>query len=370
MSFTGALYPPLVDRGGVRFGVEPFDVGYGAGFQVDADASMALECPIVEGAGSLEVLSPASADRPVALAFVDGSMRVEARLTRTTSDDGTTTGVAGCASAGAVVVPADGGPLHFAHVEVRRYAIFTGGHRIDLPAQPGGWRWEADSVAGDEIEQATIRLQRHMRDAEVTIAEKLWADGLLTVVDGPLSMVRSGRDTPIIGYVKSHHRRMLAAEECAKVPTIGVGQRTSVFQIRTDLYGSYLRVGDPGPWASQHLGADDEHIVDLGGKAGRGAGEDEDGDSQEVAGRQVVVGKVAGVAADLIDVGLQGQGGALELEDHDGATGQDHHVGPASAFERQLVLEHDGPAGCCGRLGGEACSECIGHDGYLVGPRL
>lgn len=236
--------------GGVRFGVEPFDVGYGSAFQVDADSSVALECPIVEGDGTLTVHTPAAGERPSALAFVDGSMRVEARLTRTTSFDGTTTGIAGCASAGAVVVPADGGPLRFEHVEVRRYAIFTGGHRVELPDQPGGWRWESDCVADADLDHASNRLQRHMRDAEVAIAEKLCSDGVLTVVDGPLTMVRAGWDTPIIGYVKTHHRPMLAAPEWAKVPTIGVGQRTSVFQIRSDLYGAYLRVGDPGPWAS------------------------------------------------------------------------------------------------------------------------
>ena len=236
--------------GDARFGVEPFDVEYGSGLQVEADSSLVLECPIIEGNGTLTARTPAPGERPAGLAFVDGSLRVEARLTRTTAIDGTTTGVAGCASAGAVVVPADGGPLRFQHVEVRRYAIFAGGHRVELPDQPGGWRWEADSVPDVDLDHARNRLQRHMRDAEVAIAEKLWADGVLTVVDGPLTMVRSGWDTPIIGYVKTHHRRMLAAEDWAKVPRIGVGQRTSAFQIRNDLYGAYLRVGDPGPWAS------------------------------------------------------------------------------------------------------------------------
>jgi hypothetical protein len=148
------------------------------------------------------------------------------------------------------VVPADGGPLFFDEVEVRRYAIFTAGHRVVLPPQPGGWCWEPDSVADVEVDKASNRLQRHMRDAEIRIAERLWASGVLTVVDGPLTMVRSGWDTPIIGYVKTHHRQMLAADEWAKVPTIATGQRTSMFQIRDDLYGAYLRVGDPGPWAS------------------------------------------------------------------------------------------------------------------------
>lgn len=248
----------------IQFGVEPFDVGYGAAFQVDPESSLALECPVVEDGGSLQVRDPGVVARPSALAFVDGSMRIEARLTRSTTE-GMTTGVAGCASAGAVVVPSNGGPLFFDYVEVRRYAVFTGGHRVELPDQPGGWSWEPDSVADVDIDLATNRLQRHMRDAEVAIAERLWSEGTLTVVDGPLSMVRSGWDTPIIGYVKTHHRPMLVAEEWAKVPNIGVGQRTSAFQIRDDLYAAYLRVGDPGPWASPWGG-----IVRLEVPAGSG----------------------------------------------------------------------------------------------------
>ena len=55
-------------HGGRRFGVEPFDVGYGAAFQVDAESALALECPIVEGDGMFAVHTPADADRPIALA--------------------------------------------------------------------------------------------------------------------------------------------------------------------------------------------------------------------------------------------------------------------------------------------------------------
>jgi len=43
------------------FGVEPFDVGYGAAFQPDSDPSLALECPIVEDGGSLMVHDPVPA---------------------------------------------------------------------------------------------------------------------------------------------------------------------------------------------------------------------------------------------------------------------------------------------------------------------
>ena len=76
---------------------------------------------------------PPVARRPRRLAFVAGTMRVEARLTRT-DDHGTVTGLAGSCGAGAVLVDADR-PLRFDRVTVGRAAIFTTGQRVELPPQ-------------------------------------------------------------------------------------------------------------------------------------------------------------------------------------------------------------------------------------------
>ena len=76
---------------------------------------------------------PPVARRPRRLAFVDGTMRVEARLTRT-DDHGTVTGLAGSWAAGAVLVDSDR-PLSFDRVTVGRAAIFTTGQRVELPPQ-------------------------------------------------------------------------------------------------------------------------------------------------------------------------------------------------------------------------------------------
>jgi hypothetical protein len=250
------------DGGAPRLGIEPFDVGYGAAFAVDDESPFAEECEVVEDGGELTAHDPAPRPAPDAVAFVDGTRRVDARLSRTDAA-GTVTGVAGSIAAGAVVRPA-GGPLRFEHVAVRRYAICGGGHRVELPPQPGGWSWEPDSVAADGYDAVEQRLQRHMRAAEVAIAERLCAAGMLTVLDGPLTMVRSGWDTPVVGYVKTHLCPKLAPDAWARVPTIGVGQRTSTFAMR-DLYAAYLRVGDPGPWSSPWGG-----IVRLEVPAGTG----------------------------------------------------------------------------------------------------
>ena len=92
-----------------------------------------------------------------------------------------------------------------------------------------------------------------MRIAEGLLAEALCAEGWLTLVDGPLNNIRS-RDVPVIGYVKTHHRPLLDPPHWARVPQLAVGQRTSLFALRADLYACYTRVGDAGPWASPWAG--------------------------------------------------------------------------------------------------------------------
>jgi len=232
--------------------VEPFDTGYGGGFQVQADAPDAMACELVEDDGDFRVHEPPAVRPPRRLAFVDGTMRVEARLTQT-NDQGTVTGLAGSWGAGAVLVDADR-PLRFDRVTIGRAAIFTNGERVELPPQPGGWRWEAVSIADPELEAARDDLRLRMRHTEAEIAESLASDGWLTVIDGPLHNIRRARTLPIIGYVKTHHRPMLATERWNQVPSLPAGKRSGLFAMGDGMYACYLRVGLPGPWAGPWAG--------------------------------------------------------------------------------------------------------------------
>ena len=112
------------------------------------------------------------AARPRRVAFVDGTMRTEARLTYTGPQGDVSTGLAGSWAAGAVLV-ADDGLARFERVAVGRTAIFTGGGAIRLPAHRDGWQWEPHAVEGGDIEVARQQLRRLMRDAESTVAEEL-----------------------------------------------------------------------------------------------------------------------------------------------------------------------------------------------------
>jgi uncharacterized protein len=237
----------------IRYGVDPFDVGYGASFAAEAESQLDIECEVVEDGGVLHSHHPERWARPQRLAFVDGSMRTDARLTRTGLDGVVYTGLAGSWAAGAALAEGDL-PLAVNEPVAERVAIFCGGVPVTLPPQPGGWSWTPDAVNGNDLALARQRLQRRMRDGEGELAEQLCASGWSTVVDGPLNNIRRSRSLPIVGYVKTHHRRLLNADNWARVPRLQAGERTSVFALGDELYACYLRVGDGGPWASPWAG--------------------------------------------------------------------------------------------------------------------
>ena len=234
-------------------GVEPFDASHGAGFRAGEDETHTLECRVIENGGAFRIHRPPDAGRPQRLCFVDGVRRTEAHLTRTSPEGETTTGIAGAWGAGAVLIEPDK-PATIGHVKIGRAVIFKEGHQVGLRPHAGGWRWTALSVDSDKPDAVGQHLQRLMRDTEAEIADRLLGKGWLTVFDGPLHSIRRSRTTAVVGYVKTHHRRTLAIEHWQSVPGVGVGERSSIFAMKDDLYACYIRVGDPGPWAGPWAG--------------------------------------------------------------------------------------------------------------------
>ena len=234
-------------------GVEPFDASYGAGLRASEEEEHTVECRVVEDGGRFRIHRLPDAGHPARLCFVDGVRRTEAHLTRTNSEGETITGLAGAWGAGAVLIDRDG-PAEIGHVEVGRAVIFSGGERVGLRPHAGGWRWTSLSVESEEPHAASQHLQRLMRDTEAEIADRLFAEGWMVVFDGPLHGIRLSGAVPVVGYVKTHHRRTLAIEHWQAVPGLGVGERTSLFAMKGERYACYIRVGDPGPWAGPWAG--------------------------------------------------------------------------------------------------------------------
>ncbi len=232
-------------------GVEAFDPGYGAAYQVDAESLYAQACEVVEDGGSLECRTPAVGTASFEeLAFVDGVRRVDARLTATAGGR-VCAGIAGAHGVGAVLATPET-PVRIERLAVMRLLLWGDGQRYALPGV-GGWAWRPESAPGSGSDASLRDLERRMRVAEGQLAEALCGDGWLTVVDGPLNNIRS-RNMPVIGYVKTHHRPVLDAEQWRRVPRLRVGQRTSLFALYSDVHACYTRVGDCGRWASPWAG--------------------------------------------------------------------------------------------------------------------
>ena len=82
---------------------------------------------------------PTDADRPRRVAFVDGTLRTEAPLTRAGPDGDVSMGLAGSWAAGAVLVDGDE-PARFDQVTTGRAAIFTGGRPVRPTTATAGAR--------------------------------------------------------------------------------------------------------------------------------------------------------------------------------------------------------------------------------------
>ena len=84
-----------------RVEVDAFDPAYGAAFGAEEASDLELSCEMVEDGGAFLPHRATVHDRPYRLAFVDGTMRTEARLTLTDLDGEVSTGLAGSWAVGA-----------------------------------------------------------------------------------------------------------------------------------------------------------------------------------------------------------------------------------------------------------------------------
>lgn len=234
-----------------RIFVEDWAASYGSPYLVVPDEAETAAVLVEDGAQ----LVAHSADptrvlhRP--LAFVDGVRRGDASLYQEDTSTGLLArGIAGSYACGAVII--NPGERPFCDREqVSRMVIWGSGLAGSLPPQSGGWSWTGASVDSEEPDAPLAALQQRMRQAEGQLSEQLCGDGYLTIVDGPLSYVRS-HDLPVVGYVKTHSRPLLALDAHTRVPELTAGQRTSLFTLGTDRYSAYLRLApvspSSGPW--------------------------------------------------------------------------------------------------------------------------
>jgi hypothetical protein len=231
--------------------VEDWGASYGSAYLVTQDDTGSASAELVEDGPHLiphDSVPPSAGDG--AIAFVDGVRRGEASLWQEDSTGRSGRGVAGGHACGAVIAGSTSST--FGESRVQRVIIWGAGLMGALPSIRGGWSWAVASVADGHPDAPIKELQIRMRQEEGRLAEDLCAAGYLTVVDGPLNFVRS-RDLPVVGYVKTHHRALLDPEHHRLIPTLGAGQRSSIFRLGADRYSAYLRLApvaaNSSPWS-------------------------------------------------------------------------------------------------------------------------
>ena len=241
---------PHQHKAGGQVFVEDWQATYGSPYLVQADDAGYANAELIEDGTELRMRLPKTPAR-YPLAFVDGVRRGEASLYQHDPVTGVVArGVAGSHACGAVI--ADGVQAVFSEERIQRLVVWGSGFVGNLPDVHGGWSWNSRSVASNEPDAPLAEIQRRMRQAEGMLAETLCSADHLVVVDGPLNYVRS-RDLPVVGYVKTHHRALLAPAAHARIPELKPGERTSLFRLGDDRYSCYMRLAPPsrlsGPWA-------------------------------------------------------------------------------------------------------------------------
>jgi hypothetical protein len=214
--------------------------------EVTADEALLLE----DGNGVLDVhdIAPMPLQRP--LYFVDGVRRTDFRVHDILDTGEVVRGLAGSYGVGAVCCMPGARP-HFLPAHIQRLLFWTHGHAAELPAV-GGWEWRAQSLATMDPNELLQALQRRMRAVEADVAGDLVGDDATVVRDGPLNRFY-GINAEVVGLVKTHHKTYLPAEQHRRVPQVIAepGQRTSLFKLREEVWGCYLRLpttGRVGPW--------------------------------------------------------------------------------------------------------------------------
>ena len=233
--------------------VEDWPATFGAPYLVPPDDPGSATAVLIEDGATLSSHTAERAERyDGAIAFVDGVRRGEAYLYQHDPATGAIArGVAGGHACGAVI-SRNGVGAEFDETRIRRLVIWGSGLVGDLPAVAGGWSWQSVSIADPSPDAPLRELQTRMRQEEGRLAEALCDKRCLVLIDGPLNFLRS-RDLPVVGYVKTHHRALLALEHHARIPQLRAGERTSLFRLGEDRYSCYLRLAAPsptaGPWS-------------------------------------------------------------------------------------------------------------------------
>jgi hypothetical protein len=178
-----------------------------------------------------------------AIAFVDGVRRIDARLLLDDPEDGPVPGVCGSYAVGAVVWDRTRPASRYEGIRVERVAVLLGGKRATLPGMAPSLTFRPESVADPDPAALVRHVHGAMRRAEAALADRLAADGMAVVADGPLYETAGSSQT--IGYIKSHRVSYLPGEPGRILGRLAAGERTPLFTIKGyERYSWYVRLAE------------------------------------------------------------------------------------------------------------------------------
>ncbi|MFA5889468.1 MAG: DNA double-strand break repair nuclease NurA [Actinomycetota bacterium] len=209
---------------------DPWDPGYGMGFEADVDeASAAVVDEKVETADWSRPIN-GTAPEGHSVTFIDGVLRVDLRLI---AEEGIrrAPGLFGSFAVGCV--HCDDTASFGEHV-VGRVLVLGGGMKSEgANVEIGRARLDfvGVSVPGSDPASPWARLRQVMRDAEAALARRLAGHpDRLILADGPL-MFADPAGVPIVGVVKRIERVYLSPESDPLIGRLGPGERTPLFLI-------------------------------------------------------------------------------------------------------------------------------------------
>ena len=241
----------------MRMTVDAWAPEYGAGVDIGEPDELSVE-KVDTGCEGREWAPIPAGERSALigqkLAFVDGTRRIDARVFLSANGEYPVPGVAGSVGVGAVVceVPeadrAPGTPATPARItdtRITRHLAVGDGRAERLTGGPG-LEYISLPVPGQDLDVCVDAVHNEMRNREAVLAQELEAEGHLVFVDGPLAKLAPG-PRRIVGYIKSHNRRYLGAEEEGILPELGCGERTPLFSFgeKRQRYSWYLRLCPP-----------------------------------------------------------------------------------------------------------------------------
>ncbi|GBD14924.1 hypothetical protein HRbin25_00811 [bacterium HR25] len=191
--------------------------------------------------------------------FVDGVRRVDAGVVG--EEEGRLVwGLFGSYGAGGVRCRA--GRAEVAEEKIGR-CLVLGSHRfsgeVRIETNGGALVYRLLSIADGNHQKVRDALQQRMRQEEgaLVVNHCQEREDVLVVIDGPITFIPRfvmGK-APVVGHVKSHHRRYLEWELMAQVMALPWGSRSPLFLIHKERelderYSWYVRIAQPA--APQH----------------------------------------------------------------------------------------------------------------------